>query len=190
MEACYDPPVLLLTTIRLNWIHQFALKGSTNNIVFRGDVAGPEKTGEMFEKSHAMLPITWIELYRWFDSFAICTNLFPGFEGANTPVSYASRFDVKDMASEYEERGIKTPKKDLKKFEQEMDSQRLFCWMYTDSGDMLWIDEQRLNRKVYHNHVQRWTDVQELVDAGGTLDRYLAHVVSGSSPGDFDLRGG
>ena len=188
MQRHYGPPVLALKIIALEWVHCFLLEGSVDNIIFGSDVSGLQKSGPDFDRYHAMLPLAWVELYRWFDSFGVTQRPIIGTAYFNTPVGYSARLDVLELRILYVRNGIKLAKREVDGFLRRMDSSEVKCWMYTEAGDTLWIDEQRLDRKVYHARVPKLSDVVELPEPGGTLDRYLAHVVAAGKPGDFDFR--
>ena len=189
MERFYGPPVLALQTIRLSWIHCFILEGSKDNLVFGSDIPFSPKSGASFDLYHDMLPISWLELYRWMDSFGITQRPIVGPSHFNTPAGLTGRLYPREVHLPYAQTGIKTPKKEMNQFLLRMDSANMRCWLYTDAGDTLWIDEQRLDRKVYHARVPHLSDVAELANPGGTLDRYMAHVVGGGPSKDFDFRG-
>ncbi len=188
MQHHYGPPLLRLSTIRLQWVHCFLLEGAVNNLVFGSVSSSSLKSGPDFDRYHAMLPLAWVELYRWFNSFGVTQLSVLPSAHFNTPVGYSARLDVTELRILYVRNGIKSPKREAEAFLRRMDSSEMKCWMYTEAGDTLWIDEQRLDRKVYHARVPKLSDVVELPEPGGTLDRYLAHVVAAGKPGDFDFR--
>ena len=189
MQRCYSPPVLILETIALRWIHMFLIEGSNDNIVFPPVSPSSSKSGAVFDGYHAMLPLPWRELYRWMDSFGITHSTAIGSGHFNTPVGLTGRLYPREVHLLYAQTGIKIPKKEMNQFLLRMDSANMRCWLYTDAGDTLWIDEQRLDHKVYHARVPHLSDVAELANPGGTLDRYMAHVVGGGPSKDFDFRG-
>jgi hypothetical protein len=139
--------------------------------------------GAEFESYVAMLPSSWKELYRWFWSFNITDMQVPSVFWRNTPVSYASRLRLADWAKMFKGGSAKA-----KAFAKQVESVELRGWLVTDAGDSLWLDEQRCDRVVYHVHGGAFDEAAVLEDSRGTLDRYLAHVVSGGSPAEFDFR--
>lgn len=188
MQQHYGPPLLALATVAMCWIHKFLLEGAENNLIFDSIGPGLWTSGPEFDQFHAMLPIPWVELYRWFNSFGITQRSNIGTGHFNTPTGYSARLDPLQIRYLYVRHGIKIAKREIDQFVRRMDSGELLCWLYTEAGDTLWIDEQRLDRKVYHARAQKLSDVVELPDPGGTLDRYLAHVVAAGKPADFDFR--
>ena len=184
----YGPPLLALATVMLSWTHIFILEGAADNILFDSVGAGIDTSGPDFDQHRAMLPLPWVELYRWFNSFSITPLAMAGGGHFNTPSGYSSRLDAQEIRYLYVRKGIKIAKREVDQFLRRMDSDEMMCWLYTEAGDTLWIDEQRLDRKVYHARAQKLSDVMELPDPGGTLDRYMAHVVAAGKPADFDFR--
>ena len=49
MQRCYSPPVLILETIALRWIHMFLIEGSNDNIVFPPVSPSSSKSGAVFD---------------------------------------------------------------------------------------------------------------------------------------------
>lgn len=182
MEAFWSPPLLAFRQFRTKWLATLALEQATRNLFFdlaasSFDVEGPE-----FDKSHAMLPDGWKELYRWFWSFGITEDDFLGLYWKNTPFSYTSRLNGNSYRSKY---GSGQGPQVL---EEKVESNQLYCWLITDAGDTLWLDELRCDQKVYHVALDRFDEAITLSDPDFSMDAYLAHVVSGLSPSTFDFR--
>ena len=189
MHRHYGRPLLVLTTVQLHWIHRFLSEGAEDNLLFGPKGAQENKSGSEFDRYHQMLPPAWKELYRWFDSFSISEMSIDGRTHFNTPLGYSGRQHINDIRDVYGELlEIKISKRAASAFKSRLDSDNLRCWMCTEAGDTLWLDEQRLDQKVYHARAQDFADVVELPDPSGTLDRYLAHFIGGGAPVDFDFR--
>ena len=190
MQRNYGRPLLVLTTVKLRWIHRFLSEGAEDNLLFGPKGAQEDKSGSEFDRHHAMLPSAWRELYRWFDSFSISEMSIDGRTHFNTPLGYSGRQHINDIRDVYGELlEIKISKRAASAFKSRLDSDNLRCWMCTEAGDTLWLDEQRMDQKVYHAPAQNFADVVELPDPSGTLDHYLAHFIGGGAVADFDFRG-
>ena len=141
--------------------------------------------GTDFDRYNKMLPPKWVELYRWFHSFVITPMPVHQRQYTNTPFRYSARLRVDEFciyAKIKKQKGLDWAKKN--KFEAE----KLSCWLWTDGGDSLWLDEARSDHKVYHMRNNSFDDVILLTDADAKLDRYMAHVVSGGDPKNFSFR--
>jgi hypothetical protein len=144
-----------------------------------------EIEGANFDRYNKMLPPKWVELYRWFDSFVITDMHVQKMQYTNTPFRYSARLRVNDFciyAKIKKQKGLGWAKKN------KFDVEKLSCWLWTDGGDSLWLDEARSDHKVYHMRNNSFDDVILLTDADTKLDRYMAHVVSGGDPKDFSFR--
>lgn len=64
----------------------------------------------------------------------------------------------------------------------------LNCWLLTDSGDALFLDEGKCDGRVYHIKSDDFADYCLLEDPETVLDNYLAHYVTTQSPEAFDFR--
>ena len=67
-------------------------------------------------------------------------------------------------------------------------AKKMRCWMVTDAGDSLWLDEEGCDHKVYHVKSSDFKNYYVLPNPEAKLDQYLAHYVSGAKPADFDWR--
>jgi hypothetical protein len=144
-----------------------------------------EVEGADFDKYNKMLPPKWVELYRWFNSFVITPSPVQDMHYTNTPFRYSARLRIADFctyAKIKKQTGLDWAKKN------KFDAAKLSCWLWTDGGDSLWLDEARSDHKVYHMRNNSFDDVLELADADAKLDRYMAHVVSGGDPRNFSFR--
>ncbi|MGQ0712087.1 MAG: hypothetical protein ACT4NV_20335 [Rhodoferax sp.] len=133
----------------------------------------------------SMMPPKWGGLYRSMSSFTITDkSSYSPLGWRNTPLPRS--MDVDQFSTE-----TNTKKAKLKAFEKQLGvtaSRKLRCWMFTDANDSLWIDEQHCDKRVYHVRVDAFADAYVLPDPGTSLDEYLAHVVAGRPPKDFDFR--
>jgi hypothetical protein len=141
-----------------------------------------EVEGADFDRYSKMLPPKWVELFRWFRSFVMSPLASHGTAWNNTPYRLIRLNDFCTYAKIKKQKGLDWAKKN--KFEAE----KLSCWLWTDGGDSLWLDEARSDHKVYHMRNNSFDDVLELADADAKLDRYMAHVVSGGDPRNFSFR--
>jgi hypothetical protein len=139
--------------------------------------------GTDYDQDHAMLPTNWKELYRWFESFVITADSVKPMGWLNTPFSFSARLDLNDYCKQ-----IGAPTSKGRDFRKKIDSHMLKCWLLTDVGDALFLDELRCDHKVYHVRGAAFDDACVLNDPEATLDKYLAHYVSGGSPAEFDFR--
>jgi len=182
MEGHWPKPVLVFKQVMTDWLGKLVLEGTALNLFFDIGNALSDTDGPEFERSHAMLPNRWKELYRWFWSFGITRESYLGLQWKNTPLTYGSRLDLKEYVKYFDG--------EIKKaieFEKHVGSALLRCWMVTDTGDSLWLDEFRCDKKVYFIPKGKYEQAMALPDPEDKLDSYLAHVVSGGAPGDFNL---
>jgi hypothetical protein len=144
---------------------------------------------EYFEDGACMLPQRWRDLYRGIDSFCVDPESPFQSDWLNTPFAFSSRKEIGTFIG-YHNKPEKLVKELAARLGDKKDKVR--CWMMTDAGDALFINETRNEasdiKRVYHVHIQNPTDVHELADPETTLDQYLAHYVSGGSPASFDFR--
>ena len=183
MEAHWSKPTLAVKDMGSAWLQSVFIEQPTLNLFF--DDPHPIYADEpYFDVS--MLPIRWIGLYRSMSSFTITERSYYSPMGwQNTPLPRG--MDINQFSAE-----THTKKAKLKAFEAQLGvtaPMKLCCWMLSDAHDSLWIDAQHCDRSVYHVRADAFGDAYVLPDPGATLDQYLAHVVSGGQPRDFDFRG-
>lgn len=181
MEAHWPKPKLALMD-RRSWLAFVFLEQETLNLFF--DDPHPIYANEpYFDVS--MMPLEWVGLYRSMSSFCITDQSVHSPLGwRNTPLPRS--MDIDQFSTE-----TNTKKAKLKAFEKQLgvsQERKLRCWMFTDGHDSLWIDEQHCDKKVHHVHADAFAEAYVLPDPGATLDQYLAHVVAGGLPTDFDFR--
>ena len=181
MEAHWPKPKLALMD-RRSWLAFVFLEQDTLNLFF--DDPYPIYANEpYFDVS--MFPFEWVGLYRSMSSFVITDQSVHSPLGwRNTPLPRS--MDIDQFSTETNTKKVK-----LTAFEKQLGVTapgKLRCWMFTDANDSLWIDEQHCDKKVYHVHADVFAEAYVLPDPGVALDQYLAHVVAGGLPKDFDFR--
>jgi hypothetical protein len=186
MEAQWSKPALALKDTGRDWLATLFLEQSGLNLFLKNPFPIYAEAPDFDVVIMGMMPPRWIALYRSMESFVVTKeSSYSPLGWINTPLPRGLRID--QFSSET---NIKKAK--LRAFAKQLDMSRseyLNCWMLTEAHDSLWIDEQHCDRKVYHVHADAIADAYVLPDPGATLDRYLAHVVAGGLPKDFDFRG-
>ena len=143
-------------------------------------------SGQHYDVEHAMLPLKWRELYRLFNSFVVTDSSVQPTGWLNAPFDYASRLTLEQYRVHA---GGK--KADMRALEELLvGSKRLNCWLLTESGDALFLDEARCDHKVYHIKNGEFGDCHLLKQADGVLDKYLAGYVSKDGVVGFNFRSG
>ncbi len=155
------------------------------NLFFDCTPSFSDVSGSSFDRNRRMLPKKWVELYRWFHSFHIVTAPQWLLGWKNTPTSWSNRQDIAGICELTNQ-----PKKAGKSWaaSHKISERSFFARMWTDGGDVLWLDEERCDHKVYHMRNNSFKDIVVLDNADEKLDMYLAHIVSGGSPIGFDFR--
>lgn len=183
MELHYSIPFLLLKEASIGCAYFLASEGERYNLFFDLVSVSSKVNGEFFDEVHSMLPSGWVELYRYFYSFVITADEIKPLSWKNTPFSYGGRLST----DRYRQLcGVK--KSVVRQFEERLGSNRLYCWMLTDCGDALFLDEMRCDKKVYHVKDGNFEDCWVVDDPETVLDKYLAHFVATSSSGGFNFR--
>ena len=141
--------------------------------------------GDYYDDTHDMLPPRWRELYRWFNSFYIVEGREFRMDWINSMHGFANRWRAEAYAQ-----AIDAPKSTVKALEKFIDSTKhdIKCWLYTEAGDALFLDEARKDHKVYHVNKGNIKDIAVLPNAEDKLDEYLAHYILGGAPKDFSFR--
>lgn len=188
MEAVWSRPIVCLNySPRHNdWLASLVLEAPARNLFFDLRPRNFGLEGSWYDADHAMLPPRWRELYRAFESFVITDQSIKPMGWKNTPFNYSSRLDLEEFR-----RAVGATKAQARALRDAIGSDRLMCWMLTDRGDALLLDEAHNDHKVYHVFGRALENVTELRDASEILDRYLAGVVA-SDPQtfNFDLKVG
>ncbi|WCM95104.1 hypothetical protein M5C99_10505 [Acidovorax sp. NCPPB 2350] len=181
MEAHWSRPKLALMD-RRSWLAFIFLEQEGLNLFF--DEPHPIYGNESYFDI-SMMPPEWVGLYRSMSSFTITgESVYSPFVWSNTLLPRS--IDINQFAVER-----KINKTEFKDFERKLDirqEHKLRCWMFTDAHDSLWIDEQHCNKKVYHVRADAFADAYVLPNPGEVLDQYLANIVAGGAPEDFDFR--
>lgn len=184
MEVHWTKPRLALMD-RRSWLAFVFLEQDGLNLFFNSPHPISADQSDYGAAILGMLPLEWIGLYRSMKSFTITSeSVYSPLGWRNTPLP--SGMDIGQFSTE-----TSTKKAKLKAFEKQLgvsQERKLRCWMFTDGYDSLWIDEQHCDKKVYHVHADAFVEAYVLPDPGATLDQYLAHVVAGGLPKDFDFR--
>lgn len=179
MEEHWPKPVVVLKELMGDWITALVLIRSDLNLYFKLKVASDDVDGPEFERGHNMLPHRWRELYRCFDSFVISERAVMPMQWANTPFPYAGRLWIHEYARLVGGKGVR------KVFKS---APRLTCWLMTDDGNALFLDEERCDHTVYHVRGRELSAIVPLANGESILDDYLAHVVSGRLMREYDFR--
>lgn len=186
IEKHWPTPIGAFINFRNRWQPFLVCEREDLNLFFHLRIPNFPIEGVLYNQSHMMLPVRWMEIYRYFESFVITPDSIKPMDWINTPFNYPSRLSM----DEYCHKISNAKKADFKKFAKDIggDSAWLRCWLYTEAGDALFLDEKRNDHKVYHVRNNVFDDLYVLKNSEDTLDRYLAHYVSGGAPADFDFR--
>jgi hypothetical protein len=183
MSAHWSKPVLAAKAGVRRWVVDLVLERPDQNLFFELGYEGNPSDGPDFDDEHKMLPVRWRELYRKINSFQILPHSVPSIHWHNTPFSYSSRLDLDDYCDFL---GVSAARGNL--LARTLHSKHLRVWLVTDGRDALILDEQRCDGRVYHVRGDDFEDLHAVSNPGEKLDAYLAHVVSGGLPQDFEFR--
>ncbi len=183
IELYYSVPVLLFKKTSTGLPYFLVSESEGVNLFYDLVPASSEVDGAYFDENHAMLPTRWKELYRYFFSFSITAHNVKPSNWKNSPFPYYGRLEI----GEYRQ-VCSIKRKVTKNFESKIDSKGIYCWVLTESGDALFLDEQRRDKKVYHVKDNNFDNYAIIEDAENILDLYLAHLVATNSPEGFDFR--
>jgi len=186
IERKYAVPVVLFRKHMGVWMPSLVAEGSSLNLFFSLVAVSLETEGPDFEDSCAMLPDRWKELYRYFWSFEVTEDSYKSMDWTNTPFSYSGRLTIERYRVL---RGVK--KSVIRDFVHDVaaDSEHsLYCWLLTDAGDALFLDEDKCDGKVYHVRNDDFSSYHLLADPETVLDNYLAHYLTTQSSEGFDFR--
>jgi len=186
MEMYWPAPIAAFENYRQHWLIDFVCEHDNLNLYFALRYKVEDTFGPDFDQSHAMLPSRWVELYRYFESFVITPNSRRPLTWINTPFHYSGRREIEDVFAER----LNMKKRWGKQLADKLgvDHHYFNCWLFNDNQDALFLDEKRNDHKVYHLNGRRHEDVVVLADPETKLDEYLAHVVAGGKPADFNWR--
>ncbi|WP_144173931.1 hypothetical protein [Pseudomonas sp. Kh13] len=186
IEREYAVAIVLCRRFQGTWIASLAAEGRALNLFFYPIPETLVAEGAEFERKCAMLPPRWKELYRYFDSFMLTEDSYLSIDWTNTPFSYSGRLSIERYRVL---RGVKKAViRDFVKGIQANSEHYLRCWLLTDAGDALFLDEEKRDGKVYHVKDDNFADYRVLNDPETVLDHYLAHYVTTQSQKGFDFR--
>ncbi|MFP3405870.1 hypothetical protein SB757_14565 [Pseudomonas sp. SIMBA_065] len=186
IEREYAMPIVLFRQLEDTWMGSLAAEGRELNLFFDLVPVFLETEGPAFDRNCAMLPRRWKELYRYFWSFMLTERSYLSPDWTNSPFSYSGRLTIERYRVL---RGVKKALiKDFVNSTQANSVHSLYCWLLTDAGDALFLDEDKCDGKVYHVKNNEFADYRLLEDAENVLDNYLAHYVTTQSPAGFDFR--
>ena len=187
IKSEYAVPIVLCRRFQGTWIASLAAEGRALNLFFYLIPETLVAEGAEFERKCAMLPPRWKELYRYFNSFMLTEDSYLSIDWTNTPFSYSGRLSIERYRVL---RGVKKAViRDFVKSIQANSEHYLRCWLLTDAGDALFLDEEKRDGKVYHVQGDNFADYRLIDDQETVLDNYLAHYVTTQSPAGFDFRG-
>lgn len=186
IEREYAVPIVLFKRFQGAWIASLAAEARALNLFFDLVPVTLETEGPEFECNCAMLPARWKELYRYFWSFMLTERSYMSMDWTNSPFSYSGRLSIERYRVL---RGVKKAvMRDFVKSIQASSEHYLRCWLLTDAGDALFLDEGKCDGKVYHVKNNDFANYRLLDDPETVLDNYLAHYVTTQSPEAFDFR--
>ncbi|MDR2317716.1 MAG: hypothetical protein LBF06_15150 [Pseudomonas sp.] len=186
IEREYAVAIVLCRRFQGTWIASLAAEGRALNLFFYLIPETLVAEGAEFERKCAMLPPRWKELYRYFNSIMLTEDSYLSIDWTNTPFSYSGRLSIERYRVL---RGVKKAvMRDFVKSIQANSEHYLRCWLLTDAGDALFLDEGKCDGKVYHVKNDDFADYRLLEDPETVLDNYLAHYVTTQSPEGFDFR--
>lgn len=183
MEAHWPRPEAVFKRVIGEWLGYLVLERPDLNMFFKLNVVGTPIEGPEFDLDHCMLPPAWRELYRRLDSFVITDRSVVSLGWKNTPFSYSARLTLEEYRQ-----CIGAKESAIRGFEEYVGSDQLMCWLWTEDGDALFLDEAHNDHKVYHVQFDAFADAYVLPNPGACLDHYLEHVVAGRPVGAFDFR--
>lgn len=183
MEEHWTIPVAAFRESMGVWLCSFVLENGGKNIFFNLHPGFVDVVGENFDEDYKMLPVVWKEMYRYFDSFTISERSVRPLSWLNTPFSFSGRMFLEEYRVAA---GLK--KKLVKGFSEKIGSDKVVCWVMTDGGDSLFIDERRCDKKVYHVYNNNFEDFSVIHEPDVVIDNYLSHLVATGSSSGFDFR--
>ena len=182
MEKNWPKPKLALKDMGRDW-HVVMFLEDPDRTLFFDDPFPMYAHQPYFDLS--MVPEDWAGLYQSMSSFTITAEAFYScifWRNTLLPRGLGATSYCK------EHRLPKTAPKALARRLGIHNLDKLRCWMVTDARDSLWVDEESRSRIVYHVAEDKFDDAAQLPFPTRTVDNYLAHVIAGRSPADFDFR--
>ncbi|MGF1726802.1 hypothetical protein [Photobacterium nomapromontoriensis] len=182
IENEWGNPKLVLKKGLREWLCFIVVQSDRGNLFFSLQPEFMDKEGELFDEDYLMLPTSWRELYRWFNSFCVTEESYCVMDWWNTPFRFEARLDLNEYA-----KGVGASKEQVNKCTQIMGCKKeMFrCWLLTESEDALFINEDACDGKVYYINGKDLDNIVEIHDPKKKIDEYLAHYLSGMSPQSF-----
>jgi hypothetical protein len=184
IEGKWTHPVLALKKGIREWLAYIVVKRDDKNLFFNLQPEFAEKEGKFFDEDYEMLPESWKELYRWFDSFCVTEESYAQMNWWNTPFRFSARLDLDDY-----EKGSRASRKQTEEFAKKIGCKRehLRCFLLTENEDALFVNEKTCDGKVFHVKGKEMNTVTELLDPKSTLDNFLSFFLSGSPPSNYQF---
>lgn len=176
-------PKLALEFVVDTWVATLVCEGSQENLFFKLNYPESWLDSREFDEYTSMLPVRWRELYRRFDSFCIVQESFMPMQWKNTPFSFAARLSIAEIV-----RFIDTSRETVRNLDERFAQGDFHCWLWTEAGDGLFIDERAREQQIYHMRDNNLSDVRPIGDTNHVLDRYLGHLIAGGKPAAFRFR--
>ncbi|MCF2860523.1 hypothetical protein L1286_23970 [Pseudoalteromonas sp. SMS1] len=182
IEKDWEAPKLVLKKGTREWLSFVVVQTDSSNLFFSLQPDFMDKEGELFDEDYIMLPESWREIYRWFNSFCLTDKSYCLMDWWNTPFRYEARLSL----NEYE-KGSKVSRAQTDKFAETIGCKRemLRCWLLTENEDALFINEEACDGKVFHVKGKQLNIITEIIDPKDKLDEYFAHYLSGMNPESF-----
>jgi len=186
IDKLWSPPKLVLQKGLREWAAYIVVQSEAENLFFMLQPEFMEKEGELFDEDYQMLPESWKELYRWFNSFCITQKNYCPMNWWNTPFRFSARLDLDDFE---QEGGLS--RQDTERFVESVGLKRsgLTCFLLTENGDALFVSEEECDGRVFHVNTKDMGIVTEIKDPKSSLDQYLEHYLSGGKPEDYSFIG-
>lgn len=185
IEGGWGKPRLVLKKGVREWLSFIVVQSGHGNLFFNLQPGFVEKEGVLFDEDYQMLPSSWKEVYRWFNSFCVTEKSYSLMDWWNTPFRFEARLDLDDYRG-----GCGATIEQVNKFSNSIGckEEMLRCWLLTENEDGLFINEEACDKKVYHVRGKNLDVVTEISDPRKKLDEYLAHYLSGLSPKSFSWK--
>jgi hypothetical protein len=182
IDSNWSEPRLALKKGLREWLAFIVVQSDRGNLFFNLQPEFMEKDGELFDEDYQMLPPSWKEVYRWFNSFYVTEKNHSLMDWWNTPFRFEARLDLDDYQS-----GSGATTDQVNKLVNTIGCKRemLRCWLLTENEDALFINEEACDQKVFHVRGKNLGIITEILDPREKLDEYLAHYLSGLSPKSF-----
>ncbi|CCN81250.1 conserved hypothetical protein [Vibrio nigripulchritudo SFn27] len=181
----WTKPVLALKKGVREWLALIVVQKENKNLFFHLQPEFVDKEGELFDEDYEMLPHSWKELYRWFDSFCVAEEPYAQMNWWNTPFRFSGRLDLDDY-----EKGIGASKVQTEILSKQLGCSRedLRCFFLSENEDALFINEKLCDGRVFHVKGKNFAQVTELYDPQISLDDYLSFFLSDGNPLDYHFK--